>query len=241
MEFNNEPSLTVAKKHDCGVETVLVVFSLSFFNALISITSAVQIKSIEGCYDFNLYAFERDGKRIGIARSTIGAPAAAALAEELFSVGVENIVAFGFCGTLINIKSHIVIPDIALRDEGTSKSYTSDKSDIITIDNALKLKEFFDSVGAESTVGGVWTTDAFYRETQTAVDCAVERGCIVVDMECSALQAVCNYRNMQLYAFFLTADSLEDAEWNNSALFSPEESNINYVCDLAVKVALAAY
>lgn len=44
------------------------------------------------------------------------------------------------------------------------------------------------------TVGKTWTTDAFYRETVDKIKRRKEQGCVCVDMECSANEAVSRFR-----------------------------------------------
>ena len=53
-----------------------------------------------------------------------------------------------------------------------------------------------------------WTTDAFYRETENNIAKRKADGCISVEMECSAMQAVCDFRGLELYYFLTSADLL---------------------------------
>lgn len=57
-----------------------------------------------------------------------------------------------------------------------------------------------------------WTTDGFYRETPEKVAYRKEEGCAVVEMECSALAAVAQFRNVIWGQILFTADSLADIE-----------------------------
>ena len=69
-----------------------------------------------------------------------------------------------------------------------------------------------DELGVEYVVGKTWTTDAFYRETEENRNKRVAQGCICVEMECSRLQAVCDFYCLELYQFVYAADSL-DTTW----------------------------
>ena len=62
--------------------------------------------------------------------------------------------------------------------------------------------------------GKTWTTDAFYRETLNNFEKRKGDGCISVEMECSAVQAMCNFRNLELYAFFTSGDLLDSPKWD---------------------------
>ena len=62
--------------------------------------------------------------------------------------------------------------------------------------------------------GKTWTTDSFYRETINNFKKHKEDGCISVEMECSALQAMCDFRNLNLYTFFTSGDLLDAPEWD---------------------------
>ena len=57
-----------------------------------------------------------------------------------------------------------------------------------------------------------WTTDAIYRETVDKVRRCRAEGCGVVDMECAALSAVAEFRNVQFGQFLYVADTLADAD-----------------------------
>ena len=39
-------------------------------------------------------------------------------------------------------------------------------------------------------------------------------GCRSVEMECSAVQAMCDFRNLELYVFFTSGDLLDSPKWD---------------------------
>ncbi|MBO5032376.1 MAG: hypothetical protein J6D08_10910 [Lachnospiraceae bacterium] len=63
-------------------------------------------------------------------------------------------------------------------------------------------------------MGKTWTTDALYRETTGNIEKRKADGCISVEMECAGLQAMCNFRNLELYMFFTSGDLLDAPEWD---------------------------
>ena len=62
--------------------------------------------------------------------------------------------------------------------------------------------------------GKTWTTDVYYRETKNNYEKRKKDGCISVEMESSAAQAMCNFRNKELYAFFTSGDLLDSPKWD---------------------------
>ncbi len=149
----------------------------------------------------------------GVVLSGIGAPMIAAILEELTTLfPLRNCIVFGSCGALTDLpEGHVVVPTHAYRDEGTSYHYAA-AGDYIEVRNAAKLAHILDSLGIDYVEGRTWTTDAFYRETAHNRDKRVAEGCLCVEMECSAAQAVCDYRGLELYQFVYAADSLS-GEW----------------------------
>jgi uridine phosphorylase len=67
--------------------------------------------------------------------------------------------------------------------------------------------------GIPCVLGKTWTTDAFYRETLGNFEKRKADGCICVEMEGSAVQAVCDFRGLELYMFFTSGDLLDAPEW----------------------------
>ena len=57
--------------------------------------------------------------------------------------------------------------------------------------------------------GKTWTTDAFYRETVNSFEKHKADGCISVEIECADLQAMCDFRGLNLYTFFTSGDLLD--------------------------------
>jgi len=57
-----------------------------------------------------------------------------------------------------------------------------------------------------------WSTDGFFRETRDKVEYRKSEGCTVVEMECSALTAVSDFRGATFGMILYTADSLADVD-----------------------------
>ena len=178
------------------------------------------------------------GTNIGIYESPVGGPMTAGMLENVRSaLGIKNILAFGICGVLTELEEgKCIVPTAAYRDEGTSYHYAP-AADYISIKNSGKVAELFDRLGVDYIKGKTWTTDAMYRETVGARDQRVAEGCVSVDMECSALQAVCDFRGLELYQFFYGADSLVGSKWEARILGNYEISKRMKFFQLALELA----
>ena len=177
------------------------------------------------------------GSNTAVFLSGIGAMMSAGMIEELSAAfGAKNFIVFGSCGALTKIEEgKLIIPSEAYRDEGVSYHYV-EASDFITMRNAGKLEEIFDRLGVDHVTGKTWTTDAFYRETDVSRDRRISQGCICVEMECSALQAVCDLRGLELYHFLYSADSLNGI-WQKRILGDLEMDSRRAYFDLDRKIA----
>lgn len=153
--------------------------------------------------------------------SYVGAAGCVGGIEDVFAMGADKLVLFGTCGVLDGSieDCSIIIPNAALRDEGTSFHYAKASDEIVV--NPKYKEEFIDILNKEQCsyrIGKVWTTDAMYRETRKKVQRRKEQGCICVDMECSAVAALANFRKKEVFQFFYAADNLECEEWDVRSL-----------------------
>ena len=107
----------------------------------------------------------------------------------------------------------VMVPTEAYRDEGTSYHY-AEASDYIKVKNHNIVSEFMKVNEIPYIEGKTWTTDAFYRETLNNFEKRKTDGCISVEMECSAVQAMCDFRNLEFYTFFTSGDLLDSPKWD---------------------------
>ena len=63
-------------------------------------------------------------------------------------------------------------------------------------------------------IGKTWTTDGIYRETRGKVARRSQEGCIAVDMECSALMAVADFRGVVFGQYLAAGDDVSGEEWD---------------------------
>lgn len=164
-----------------------------------------------------VYCIDYNGKKFGFYKTYVGAPACAAQVEEVLTLfDTDKIIHFGGSGCLNKeiARGKVMVPTEAYRDEGTSYHYAP-ASDYIRINNSAKVVAFMEENRIPYALGKTWSTDAFYRETEDNFQRRKADGCISVEMEGAAVQAVCDFRGVQLYMFFTSGDLLDAPEWNS--------------------------
>ena len=117
--------------------------------------------------------------------------------------------------TFSNVIEEYVLNNYKCEKIGEIKD-AADTRFIYKIDYKGKKIGFFKTyVGAPSCVGSIETSsDAFYRETLNNFEKRKTDGCISVEMECSAVQAMCDFRNLEFYTFFTSGDLLDSPKWD---------------------------
>jgi len=153
------------------------------------------------CYHTDLYEFERDGLSFGIIACAVGAPFAVLVAEELFACGCKLLISMTSAGQIVPVREppYFVVIDRALRDEGTSYHYVQ-PSDYSVADQ--RLVQLAAQALAEgdliAEIGASWTTDAPFRETDSAIASARAAGILAVEMEAAALYAFATVRGREV-------------------------------------------
>lgn len=161
------------------------------------------------------------GEKIGFFNSYVGASSCVAVLEDIIAMGAENLLVFGTCGVLDNSikETSIIIPNSAIRDEGTSYHYAPATNEIaLNPTYRERFKNFLSHQSISYTEGKVWSTDGIYRETQSKMLARKAQGAIAVDMECSAIAALANFRQINHFQFFYSADNLDSEKWDPRSL-----------------------
>ena len=180
-------------------------------------------------------------RKLAIYQSGMGAPLAVALLEEVIAKGGRKFIVFGSCGALLQnlAEGRLIVPAEAYRDEGTSYHYAP-AADYITVKNADLVSKVLSEIEVPHVEGRIWTTDGLYRETKNNADARRAEGCIAVDMECSALQAACNMRNVELYQYVYAEDMLSDSDWmpRNMGLVTHDEmeGHLRVAMEIAARI-----
>lgn len=255
IEYSNEegfiPKQTIKFREGQDKNIILPkiavgVFSRHLFYDTVKEYNAREVGYIS-CANFerNVYILNYNGRDVTFFMAGVGAPIIAGDIEQLAASGVEKFIIFGNCGVLDkNIPDcSIIIPTKGFREEGTSYHYLKDSK---TIDMNLKYKEEFKNVleknDYEYTEGFTWTTDAFFRETRDKIKRFKELGAVCVEMEGTAIAAVCDYLNLDYFTFYYAGDNLDNNKWDQRSLsgltnFNKKQKVKKLAFDLANKIS----
>jgi len=203
-------------------ETVVSIFSHHLFRRIVELLGGREIartKDVDGIWP--VYEVIYKGSRLAMYKARLGAPACVGCFEDIIPMGARRIILLGNCGVLENSIEDcaIIIPTRAIRDEGTSYHYAP-ASDYIDVNK--KYRQLFQSIleehGYPYVTGTTWTTDAFYRETRGKIARRKQMGAICVEMECAAMQAMCDFRNVEFFQFLYAGDNLDQVCWDPRSL-----------------------
>lgn len=205
------------------------VMILTFSNEVIAHAQArfahEQIAAIPGLNGERPIYRIKEQPRIGFMMLPITAAHAGMTVEEAAQItGCKQFVLFGSCGALDAdlTEGRLIVPTESYRDEGYSYHYAA-AADYVTVKNAGFVAGALAELGIPHVQGRAWTTDGIFRETRANVEKRKSEGCLAVDMECSGLQAMCDYRGYEYYTFFYTGDLLDAPEWEQRILGNDQE------------------
>jgi len=170
------------------------------------------------CYHTELLIFPLAGVgEVGIIGCAVGAPFAVLVAEQLFASGCELLISVTSAGQIVDRgpTPYFVLIDRALRDEGTSYHYLpadaySPAPDIELIAHVEATTSALPGIAVYR--GASWTTDAPYRETETAVDSARSQNVLAVEMEAAALYAFATTAGRPVVCFAHVTNSMAQVE-----------------------------
>jgi nucleoside phosphorylase len=145
------------------------------------------------CFHTTMLCLGRDGFQMGLIPGTVGAPFAVLVAEQLIACGCRHIIGYSSSGAVADWLPLpcLVVPDRALRDEGTSYHYLPPAAWVESPGNlgAIVARRAAEC-GLSVHRGPTWTTDAPYRETRTQIERHRANGILTVEMEAAALMAL---------------------------------------------------
>ncbi|MGA2410550.1 MAG: nucleoside phosphorylase [Candidatus Binataceae bacterium] len=168
--------------------------------------------------DYPVYELDYGGRRLAVVSPGVGAPNAAARMEHMIALGCRKFIACGGAGTLDGSipAGHLMVPDSAVRDEGTSYHYLKASREVAPTRRALAAIEAELRANHHDFVRGkTWTTDAVYRETRARMNRRRAEGCVVVEMEAAAFFAVARFRRVECAELLYAGDSLAGRKWDH--------------------------
>nr|WP_281381235.1 nucleoside phosphorylase [Halobellus ruber] len=155
-------------------------------------------------YHTDIYRFERGSEEFGIVGDAVGASFAVLLAEQLFAAGCRFLISVTSAGQIVpkDDPPYFVLIERALRDEGTSHHYRP-TGRYATLDDELgaSVEEACEPVSRPVYTGSTWTTDAPFRETETAIERARSEEVLAVEMEAAALYTFAAVREQPVVCF----------------------------------------
>jgi len=207
----------VAHRIENFPEVTVSCFSKKLFDSVLNLFDTKRIADLHSAVGLNpVYEVEYKERRFAFFQSYVGEPLCVAQYEDLMAIGSKRLILMGNCGVLDKSIEDcgIIVPTMAIRDEGTSYHYAK-PSDTIPVNKKYR-EEFFEVLkecGYPYVEGTTWTTDACYRETREKVIRRKQQGAICVEMECAGMQAVCDFRGTEFFQFFYAGDNLDHSSW----------------------------
>ncbi|MFP4174112.1 MAG: nucleoside phosphorylase [Candidatus Hydrogenedentota bacterium] len=156
------------------------------------------------CYHTELWRFDTGFGEAGLVACAVGGPYAVLIAEQMFCCGCELLVSITSAGQVSPIADppYFVLAEGALRDEGTSRHYLP-PSRYVMLDAGHT--QFAENAVRESGLhverGLVWTTDAPFRETESAIAQARSENILAVEMETASLYAFAQKKRKPVVSF----------------------------------------
>lgn len=190
-------------------------------------------------FDFLGYTFWTGiykGRRLTIGNGGLYSPDSAFVTELLCAGGVDILIRLGSCGALredIKIGDYILATDI-LRGDGATRYYVDKAFRATTSEDINSAIENSFTKGAKLHKGGVWTTDALFRETKDIVNSYIEKGAIAVDMVTSSFITVANLYGKKAAAVLVASDNLITGQlgFNTPELINSQETMISNIFDV---------
>lgn len=182
-----------------------------------------------------IYEVNYKGERIACYLSRVGAPAVAMQMEEIFIMGLEKLMVMGSCGTLDSKIEfgQLIIPISGIRDEGTSYHYAPAEQLIEMEPRVIKvITTTLEKLGHPYICGKTWTTDGLFRETKNRLEMRKKQGCVVVDMEYTAMQAVANFRGIAFGQILYTEDNLDGDNWEERGYVPKHKEKSSILLDI---------
>lgn len=218
--FDNQSAAIIdpqQKEDALAVDACIVTFSYRIEQFVLEHYACERIGTLwSATGETPVWQIVHHGKKFAFYKTYIGAPASVALMEDArVELKTDKYIVFGASGCLNKeiARGKVMVPTEAYRDEGTSYHYAP-ASDYIKVKNADAVAACMEENGIPYVKGKTWTTDAIYRETVDNFEKRKADGCISVEMECAGLQAVCDFKNLQLYMFFTSGDLLDAPKWD---------------------------
>tara|TARA_Y100000031_G_C8189387_1_gene370626 strand:- start:185 stop:979 length:795 start_codon:yes stop_codon:yes gene_type:complete len=183
-----------------------------------------------------------NGNSLMVANLGVGGPVAASNLEQLIAGGGHLFIAVGIAGGICDKLQvgDLIVPDRALREEGTSYHYLA-PSPFVELSNPLRkqIESRLDEQKIPWKSGGTWTTDAIWRETEAKVEKYSELGMLAVEMELASLAAVAKSHDIDLAAILCISDLVIGEGWDMGFHETTLAENMKAAMEVAADVLIA--
>ena len=223
-------------------------FSCVTFARMLALFPEAEVIATMKCasQQFPVYKVRFRDVELALYMSGVGAPQCVGEQEEIYALGAQCLVLFGTCGVLDReiADCAIILPNAAMRDEGTSYHYAPPSDEIgVNLHHAQLFREMLGEMHISCVEGKCWTTDSMYRETREKTARRKASGCVCVDMECASVAAAAAFRKKEALHFFYAADNLDAAQWDarslsNEAMLADKDRIALVALEAARRIAL---
>jgi uridine phosphorylase len=157
------------------------------------------------------YVGHAHGIPVGCIWAAPGAPLTTMVMEDLIASGAKVFVGVGLMAAIQpRIKAgDLIIPSVAVRDEGTSHHYLPKNVEALPNKDVFAgLTNWCKRLRIGHRAGPIWTTDAPYRETPSKVKYFHAKGILGVDLETSVIFSVAIYRRVRAGCILVASSNL---------------------------------
>lgn len=165
-----------------------------------------------------IYEYQNGSQSVAIIHPGMGGPLAAGFLEEAIALGGRKFIACGGAGALDKrvTVGHVIVPESAIRDEGTSYHYLPPSREADAHPEAVKaIVKTLEKHSVPYDVGKTWTTDAIYRETPKRIQQRRDEGALTVEMEASTFFAVAEFRDVMFGQLLYGGDDVSGDIWDS--------------------------
>jgi purine-nucleoside phosphorylase len=217
--FKPENLLREAKrqkgKNDCKVPDICLLDPDGDLADYLQNINQASLNECWACYHSKMYGFKVNDIEIGIIPCIVGSSYAVLVAEQLFVSGCTNLISVTSSGIINHPASNkrFALITEAIRDEGTSYHYLPPNV-TSQLSKTLYGKLSVGSVDGSSPwfEAKSWTTDAPYRETQSAISAMEKAGVCCVEMEAAALYAFASAKQKNIICFAHLTNTMAQTE-----------------------------
>ena len=206
-----------------------------FFNsAYVRYFEKYKLTQIVNLNTIQIYSIKlQEDAYIAVIRN--GASLSAIDFEVLIYWGFTEFIVYGYACSIGNGNlGNLFLIGKAYIGDGVSRYYTNNKEKqyvvpSITLNNKILQKL---SRAHKIHMANCYTTDALFMETKQLVDSLIRLNIDCIDMECSALTTISNYRNINISFIFAISDTIRNGKWEYNNKINLRETLVNVLLSL---------